>query len=99
MQDLSRAQKFYGDLFGWTYTDIPSVCPETGKVMESKVVLFTKGVTHGSFVKVEKDHHLSPAKFPYNEEKGVQSVTVTIIVESVDETLKAVEKAGGEVYM
>lgn len=75
------------------------MCPDTGKPAESNYVMFAKGAMHGGFVKVEKDHHISPSKKPYDEAKGVQTVTVTITVESVDETLKAIEKAGGEVYM
>lgn len=76
------------------------ICPETGKQLEEpKVIMFQKGATHGSFVKVDPGNHLSPAMHPDNPDKERIAVRVTITVESVDETLKAVEKAGGEVYL
>jgi predicted enzyme related to lactoylglutathione lyase len=97
--NISRAQKFYEDVFNWTYTPMPSVCKETGKKLdEPPVVLFVKGPSHGSLVKVSEEDHLSPAKHPQNPEKSKLSVRVTITVESIDDTMKLVEKAGGELY-
>jgi predicted enzyme related to lactoylglutathione lyase len=79
---------------------VPAVCPETGKVMEagSKVVKFQHGKTHGSFVKLEPEMHLSPAMHSNNANKEKFAVTVTITVESIEETFKKVEEAGGKIY-
>jgi predicted enzyme related to lactoylglutathione lyase len=97
---LARVQKFYGDVFGWSFIAVPSVCPETGKAMEagSKVVMFQHGATHGSFIKLDPELHLSPAMHPNNTNKEKFAVTVTITVESIEETIKKVEEAGGKLY-
>jgi len=87
--DLERVQTFYSTVFGWTAT--PSPNPE--------VSLFNKGGTNGSFVKLEPEKFLSPATHPNNSDKGHMAVRVTLNVESVDESLKEVEKAGGSLYL
>jgi uncharacterized protein len=62
-------------------------------------MLFSKGPTHGSLVKVESENHLSPALHPNNAEKKRIAVRVTITVNNVDETLETVKEAGGAVYL
>jgi len=74
-------------------------CPDTGKPLDEPLaVLFTKGPAHGSFVKVAAEDHLSPATHPQNVAKSKISVRVTMTVESIDETMELVQKAGGEPY-
>lgn len=60
--------------------------------------MFTSGMTHGSFVVVKPECHLSAAKMNKRDEKKMTGVTVTVNVKSVDETLGKVAKEGGEVY-
>jgi uncharacterized protein len=92
--------KFYTDVFGWEYITPPSTCPETGeKNTQPDFMMFKKDKSHGSFRKVEHLHHLSPAMHPDNADKQKVAVTVTITTDNMEETLKAVENAGGSLYM
>jgi len=90
--DLTRVQTFYNTVFGWN-TTTPEAMPDHG------VLLFTHGSTHGSFVKVSPENFLSPALHPNNPDKARLAVRVTMLVESVDESLEKVEKAGGKLYI
>jgi hypothetical protein len=91
---------FYRDAFGWEYITQPSTCPETGeKKPEPQFMMFKKGNSHGSFKKVGPPHHLSPATHPDNADKQKVTVTVTITTDNMEEAMKAVEKAGGSLYM
>jgi uncharacterized protein len=92
--------KFYKDVFGWEYLMPYSTCPETGeKNTEPDYYGFKKGNCHGSFKKVESGHHLSPGLHPDNADKQKIAVTVTITTDNMDESVKAIENAGGSVYM
>ncbi|CZR64492.1 uncharacterized protein PAC_14390 [Phialocephala subalpina] len=87
--DLERIQTFYSTVFGWTSN--PTGNPN--------VSLFNKESTNGSFVKLTTENFLSPAIHPDNPSKERLSVRITINVESVDEALKEVERAGGALYI
>jgi predicted enzyme related to lactoylglutathione lyase len=87
--DLERIQTFYSTVFGWTVNS--SSNPE--------VSLFSKGGTNGSFVKIEPENFLSPAIHSGSPDKRPVALRVTLNVESVDEALKEVEKAGGSLYL
>lgn len=52
--DISRVQKFYGEVFGWTFTPMAAPTPECAdkKDVDTDVVLFSHAAMHGSFVKV-----------------------------------------------
>ena len=92
--------KFYKDVFGWEYIPSSSTCPETGeKITEPNFMMFKKGNCHGSFRKVGPLDHLSPSTHPDNADKQKVSVTVTITTDNMEETMKAVEEAGGSIYM
>jgi hypothetical protein len=67
--------------------------------MKDHVRLFSHGSTHGSFVKILPENLLSPALHSNNPDKARVAVRVTISVESVDESLEKIEKAGGKLYM
>jgi predicted enzyme related to lactoylglutathione lyase len=88
--------KFYKDAFGWEYITQPSTCPEN---TQPQFMMFQKGKTHGSFKRVEQLHHLSPAMHPDNADKQKVTITVTITTDNMEESMKAVENAGGSVYM
>ncbi|PVH85434.1 hypothetical protein DL98DRAFT_583530 [Cadophora sp. DSE1049] len=94
--DMSRVQKFYSDVFGWTYVGMPPMLDANG---EPTFVMYNKGTTNGGFVKVEPEDLLSAALHPGNDEKKKLSVRNTITVDSVDESLKKVEEAGGKLYI
>ncbi|KAH8594090.1 hypothetical protein B0O99DRAFT_688117 [Bisporella sp. PMI_857] len=96
--DLTRAQKFYEEVFEWTYTPMTGGSSEECKNAEPEYVLFRKGTTNGGLVKVSEDCHLSPATQPSVDTKSKTTVCVTINVESIDETFKLIEKAGGAVH-
>jgi len=87
--DLERVQTFYSTVFGWTSN--PSGNPD--------VSLFNKESTNGSFVKLAPENLLSPATHPDNPSKERLAVRITINVDSIDEALKEIEKAGGASYI
>lgn len=66
-----------------------------------KYVLFQKGATQGCFVEVPRpEYHLSPTKTGVEEDEQKQYLTprFTVTVEDVDESIAAIEKAGGKVW-
>jgi predicted enzyme related to lactoylglutathione lyase len=87
--DLSRVQTFYSTVFGWTTNSSP----------HEEVAIFSKGLTNGSFVKLAPEAFLSPAIKLDNSEQRRVALRVTINVESIDEKLKEIEKAGGSLYL
>jgi uncharacterized protein len=89
--DLERIQTFYSTVFGWNVT------PSLGGSEDFS--MFTKGATHGSFIKLDPHNFLSPGIHPENPDAARIALRVTINVESVDEKLKEIEKAGGSLYM
>jgi len=94
--DLSRVKIFYSTVFDWTF---PSMAPPGVECKgDPDYLMFTKGTTNGGFQKVSPENFLSPALHPDNPEQKRISVRVTLNVESVDDTLEAVVKAGGAVY-
>ncbi|KAK0100969.1 hypothetical protein ONS95_013042 [Cadophora gregata] len=94
--DMARVQKFYSDVFGWTYDGMAPMLDDKGSPI---FVMFSRGHTNGGFVKVEPEQLLSAALHPGNGDKKCLSVRATITVESVDESLKKVEEAGGKLYI
>ena len=81
----------------WTYDGMPPMLDANGS---PTFVMFNKGHTNGGFVKVEPEDFLSAALHPNNDEKKKKlSVRNTVTVDSVDESLKKVEEAGGKLYM
>jgi hypothetical protein len=89
--DLERIQTFYSTVFGWNVT------PSLGG--NEDFSMFTKGATHGSFIKLDPHNFLSPGIHPENPDAARIALRVTINVESVDEKLKEIEKAGGSLYI
>lgn len=77
-----------------------STCHETGKKnTKPDYYMFQKGSCHGSFKEVESSHHISPAMHPDNADKQKLAVTVTITTDNMEESVEAIEKAGGSVFM
>ncbi|KAH6715237.1 hypothetical protein DL95DRAFT_382551 [Leptodontidium sp. 2 PMI_412] len=96
--DMVRVQKFYSEVFGWTYDGMPPMLDADGT---PHFVMFNKGRTNGGFVRVAPEDFLSAALHPQNGDGGKKKLSVrnTITVDSVDETMKKVEEAGGELYI
>ena len=66
-----------------------------------KYVLFQKGGTQGCFVEVPRpEYHLSPVNTGVEEGEQKQYLTprFTVTVEDVDNSIAAIEKAGGKVW-
>jgi predicted enzyme related to lactoylglutathione lyase len=51
-----------------------------------------------STAKVAPENHLTPAKHPDNVAKEKKTINVAITVESIEDSLAAIEKNGGAVY-
>lgn len=85
-ENLERAKKFYGDIFGWNIMDVPGVDYTMLTTIESDEQGFPKkpGAINGGMMKKEGSG-LSPV--------------IVIDVESIDEYIERVKKAGGEVVM
>ncbi|KAH7393146.1 hypothetical protein BKA64DRAFT_675407 [Cadophora sp. MPI-SDFR-AT-0126] len=94
--DMSRVQKFYSDVFGWTYDGMSPMLDENGS---PTFVMFNKGTTNGGFVKVQPEDLLTASLHPDNDGKKKLSVRNTISVDSVDDSLGKIEEAGGKLYI
>ncbi|KUJ20176.1 Glyoxalase/Bleomycin resistance protein/Dihydroxybiphenyl dioxygenase [Mollisia scopiformis] len=88
--DISRAKEFYSTIFGWTFPTFGP--PPTEPVTQA---LFKKGSMNGSFILVEPEKMISSV----TSEESCVAVRVTITVESVDEKIVEIEKAGGKLYL
>jgi predicted enzyme related to lactoylglutathione lyase len=97
--DVSRASAFYSAVLGWSCNS-PEGTPAPGGYAKS-VHMFNKGTGPGS---------LNGAFLLVHEGKGVANVTemgpdrqgvpiTTYVVESIEETVKKIETAGGKVQM
>ncbi len=75
-KDVARAKKFYGDIFGWTFEDVP----------EMNYTLFQapSGPGGGLFV---------PEQF------NPGGTLNYLLVDSVDETSKRIQAAGGKILV
>lgn len=86
VDDMKRAQKFYADAFGWTSSAPPGMEGEYEMAMTSEtaedMLPEQRGRIGGAF---------------YTREEPDAGTLITIEVDSVDEALKRVEEAGGEI--
>jgi len=83
--DKERAGKFYGEVFGWSFVDMPEMnykIARSGEVDENNMMK-EKGVINGGIF----DRGDGPVK----------STTIIMNVESIDETLEKIKRAGGEI--
>jgi predicted enzyme related to lactoylglutathione lyase len=81
--DGDRARAFYRDIFGWEITDVP----------EMDYTMATTGPT-GETGMPSEPGHINGGLFARNDIYP-RSPVVTIEVDSIDDTLKAVESSGG----
>ena len=83
--DPERAQKFYGDLFGWLFTRLPG---------PQDYWLITTGAADEPGI----DGGLLPRQGPPpTEGQAVSGYACTIGVDSVDETAEKITTAGGKI--
>ena len=80
--DLERAKKFYSSTFDWKFKDMPEMNYVIVHTTEvdEKGMTKEKGAINGGMMKRGK----------------IKSPVITIIVESIEETLKKVEANGGK---
>jgi predicted enzyme related to lactoylglutathione lyase len=83
--DLARARRFYQAVFGWKFD--PWGPPDFYMIKTSK------GEDPGVFGSLQK------RDVPLEGTKAMHGFECTVAVSSVDETAKAVEKAGGTIVM
>jgi predicted enzyme related to lactoylglutathione lyase len=83
--DLARAKRFYQAVFGWKF--------EAWGPPDFYMIKTAKGEDPGPFGSLQK------RDVPLGETKAMLGFECTVAVSSVDETAKAVEKAGGKILM
>lgn len=95
VMSVSRASAFYSSVLGWECNDQEGKPSPTG--LEKSIHMFNKGMLHGAFLLLPDDD--ATAKVA-NQSPPKKSVPVaTFMVESIEETIKKVEAAGGKVNM
>jgi len=86
VDDMKRAQKFYADAFGWTSSAPPGMEGEYEMAMTSdtdeNMMPQRPGAANGAY---------------YKRQDPDVGVLLTVEVEAIDDALKRVEDAGGEV--
>jgi len=88
--DVDRAKKFYGDVFGWTFKDWDMGDFKYTVVMTAPDGSKEVGINGGLYKRP------SPAKF---EKGGVAAYICTIDVDDCDAIVAKVKSAGGKVIM
>src|SRR5256885_3824945 len=83
--DLPRARRFYQAVFGWKF--------EAWGPPDFYMIKTSKGEDPGLFGSLQK------RDVPLNDTKAMLGFDCTIAVSSVEETAKAIEKAGGTIVM
>ncbi|MBM3256734.1 MAG: VOC family protein [Candidatus Liptonbacteria bacterium] len=89
--DVSRAKKFYGDVFDWEFTDWSKVAgSEYWGIMTAPKESKELGINGGLLKR--------PCPAPALEQ-GTNAYACTVQVENFDEIAKKIEQAGGKVAM
>lgn len=81
-ENMDRAKKFYGTVFGWKLIDVPGMEYAMADTVDTDENRQPIGGTNGGIIKKNSEY------------ARVTSVTVT--VEDVEETVKEVLKCGGK---
>lgn len=82
--DLARAKKFYGTVFGWTLNDFPEMEYTIARTVESDENGMPKeaGAINGGMLQ---------------RQEPVKSPVITISVDNMDQAAATIEKNGGKV--
>ncbi|TSC81806.1 MAG: glyoxalase/bleomycin resistance protein/dioxygenase [Parcubacteria group bacterium Gr01-1014_20] len=89
-EDIERAKKFYGEVFGWEFQGWPMGSVTYWAIVTAPKESSEPGI-NGGFVQ-------RPCP-PPKPEQGTNAFTCTIQVENFDEIAKKIEVAGGKVAM
>ena len=87
-KDKKRVSEFYANAFGWNMV-------QTGPEMGNYVVAQTTETGENNMVKTPGT--INGGFFDYKDEVGFREPHLVISVESLDEAMKSVKDAGGEV--
>lgn len=90
VDDLERASKFYGDIFGWRIEKLGDNNMNYLHIITADKDSKEQGINGGMLKR--------PAKTP-DKEQGTNAYVCTIDVENFDETAKKIISAGGIVAM
>ncbi len=88
--DLARARKFYGDVFGWTFEQYPGLATEYWGVMTAEKGSAELGINGGLLPRP------CPAPKP---EQGTNAFVCTVQVDNFDYIAAKIEPAGGKMAM
>lgn len=103
--DYDRVQKFYGDVFDWTFT------PGSPEAQEDETVvgvLWHCGRMNGGFMKIKPENFVSPAADSGASNNDIKSysthhtsigIRLVLPVESIEEKIEKIQLAGGGVYL
>jgi len=91
---VSRAVAFYSSVLGWECSDLEGKPSPSGR--EKSIHMFSKGNLHGAFLLLEEGRVATVAGSG-TPEKYVP--VATFMVESIEETVKKVEAAGGKLHV
>lgn len=84
--DLERAKKFYSEIFGWQLQDVPGGHPYT--------LAMTSALDENQ--KPKEPGTINGGMLQKFKEDPVQTISITIDVDSIDESLKKIEAEGGK---
>src|ERR1700742_2998563 len=95
---VPRASAFYSSVLGWNFDD-PAGKAVPGGLANSatSIHMFNKGALHGGFLLQAHEHGVAKVTELGPPEQDVP--VMTFLVESIEETLKKAEAAGGKVHM
>lgn len=85
-KDNVRTSKFYSEAFGWEMMEL-------GAEMNNYLLAGTTPTNDKQMV--QKPGEINGGFFKYKDEEGYNSPHIVIQVDNIDETIEAVEKAGG----
>ena len=91
---VTRAAAFYSSVLGWECPDLEGKPSPSGR--EKSIHMFSKGNLHGAFQLMEEDG-VAKVAGAGTPEKSVP--VATFMVESIEETIKKVEAAGGKLHV
>ncbi|ETI21036.1 hypothetical protein G647_07379 [Cladophialophora carrionii CBS 160.54] len=91
--DVARASAFYSKVLGWDCNDLEGTPSPSGR--EKSVHMFSKGALHGAFLLARDEDGV--AKLDDFHKKAAP--IVTFMVDSIEETTKKIEDAGGRVNL
>lgn len=92
---VSRAFAFYSSVLGWNCSDLEGT-PSPGAYAKS-VHMFNKGNLNGAFLLMPHENGVANVTDLGPPEQNVP--VTTFMVESIEETIKKVEAAGGKVHV